>query len=152
MNPILERSIQLEVEHTYQRFIELAAEGRGVTPEKIHAVAQGQVWSGVQARELGLVDHLGDLSGAIAAAAKLAELGDEYEWEIIEPELSPQEQFIRQLTSEASRVLAWTGFKSSRSSSVVDKFLASLQEKLAQLASFNDPRGVYVRCLECDLR
>jgi len=149
MNPILERSIQLEVEHTYQRFIELAAEGRGVTPEKIHAVAQGQVWSGVQARELGLVDHLGDLSGAIAAAAKLAELGDEYEWEIIEPELSPQEQFIRQLTSEASRVLAWAGLKSSRSSSVVDKFLASLQEKLAQLASFNDPRGVYVRCLEC---
>jgi protease-4 len=149
MNPILERSIQLEVEHTYQRFITLAAEGRGVTPEKIHAVAQGQVWSGLQARKLGLVDHLGDLSGAIAAAAKLAEMGDEYEWEIIEPKLSPQEQFIRQLTSEASRVLAWTGLKSSRSSSVVDRFLASLQEKLAQLASFNDPRGVYARCMEC---
>lgn len=152
MNPILERSIQLEVEHIYQRFIELAAEGRGVTPEKIHAVAQGQVWSGVQARELGLVDHLGDLGGAITAAAKLAELGDEYEWEIIEPELSPQEQFIRQLTSEASRVLAWAGLKSSRSSSMVDKFLTSLQEKLAQLASFNDPRGVYVRCMECVVR
>lgn len=152
MNPILERSIQLEVEHTYRRFLELAAEGRGMETEKIHAVAQGQVWSGLQARELGLVDHLGDLDDAIMAAAKLAKLGDDYEWEFMEPELSPQEQFIRQLTSEASRVLAWAGLKSSRSPSMADKFLASLQEKLAQLATFNDPRGVYVRCMECDLR
>lgn len=150
MNPILERSIQWEVEHTYQRFIELAAEGRGVSPEKIHAVAQGQVWSGVQARELNLVDHLGDLNAAIAAAARLAKLGDEYDWEIIEPKLSPQEQFIRQLTSEASHVLAWAGLQAARSTNgAVENFLASVQEKLAQLANFNDPRGVYVRCLEC---
>ena len=152
MNPILERSVQQEVEYTYRRFIEMTAEGRGMEVEKVHAVAQGQVWSGLQARELGLVDQLGDLEQAIAAAAKRAKLGSNYQWEFVEPELSPQEQFIRELVSQGARVLAWAGFKPKHSVNVVERFLASLQDKLAQLASFNDPRGVYVRCMECQLR
>ncbi len=153
MNPILERSVQKEVEHTYQRFIQLASDGRKSSAEQIHAVAQGQVWSGLQARELGLVDHLGDLDEAIVAAAKLAKLGDDYEGEFMEPELGPQEQFIREITSQTSRVLAWAGLQQKSSSpTLVESFVASLQAQLAQLNTFNEGRGVYARCLECDVR
>lgn len=146
MNPVFERSVQMEVEHTYARFIELAAKGRKSTPETIHAVAQGQVWSGQKAKELGLVDHIGELEQAIAAAAEQAKLGKNYRWEFIEPELSAKEQFMRELTSQTR---SWLG--STRSSAVnpLDKLIAMVKQQLNELTIFNDPHGVYVRCLEC---
>ena len=55
----------------YDIFVEKAAEGRGMTREDLHAVAQGRVWTGEQALERGLVDELGSLDDAIAAAAEL---------------------------------------------------------------------------------
>lgn len=149
MNPIFERTLQLEVEHTYARFLELAAKGRKSTPETIHAVAQGQVWSGLKAKELGLVDHLGDLDQAIAAAAEKAKLGKAYRWEIIEPELSPKEQFIRELTSQTR---SWLGQTQSSAVNPFDKLIAVIKQQMNELNVFNDPHGVYVRCLECRVR
>lgn len=146
MNPILERATQLEVEHTYKRFIELVASGRKTSQADIHVVAQGQVWSGVKAKELGLVDQLGDLDGAIAAAAVRAKLGTNYDWEFIEEELSPREQFFRSLTSEAR---AWFGATRSDPATVL---LAAIKREWSNLLAFNDPKGVYARCLECRVR
>lgn len=146
LNPIFERSTQLEVEHTYARFLELAAKGRQSTPENIHTVAQGQVWSGLKAKELGLVDHLGDLDQAIAAAAEKAKLGKNYHWEFIEPELTPKEQFIRELTSQTG---SWLGSTQTAAVNPLDKLMAKVKQQLNELQVFNDPRGVYVRCLEC---
>jgi protease-4 len=60
----------------YTTFITKAAEGRGMTTEELHAVAQGRVWTGEQALERGLVDELGSTGDAIAAAAELAEVTD----------------------------------------------------------------------------
>ncbi|MEM8929420.1 MAG: signal peptide peptidase SppA, partial [Bacteroidota bacterium] len=67
---------QLEegVEMTYDTFLERVAEGRKMTKEAVNEVAQGRVWSGVDALELGLVDELGNLDDAIAAAAEMAGL------------------------------------------------------------------------------
>ena len=58
------------------------------TVEEVDKIAQGRVWAGVDAQRIGLVDHLGGLKDAIDAAAKIAELGTDYEVEYIEPELS----------------------------------------------------------------
>ena len=55
----------------YDVFVTKAAEGRGMTPEALHAVAQGRVWTGAQALEHGLVDELGGLDAAVAHAAEL---------------------------------------------------------------------------------
>ena len=56
----------------YDQFVEKVAESRSSTPEKIDAVAQGRVWTGRQAREIGLVDELGGLPRAIAIAQQRA--------------------------------------------------------------------------------
>ena len=67
---------QLEegVEMTYNTFLERVAEGRDMTKEAVNEVAQGRVWSGVDAMELGLVDELGNLDDAVAAAAEMVGL------------------------------------------------------------------------------
>jgi len=63
--------------HTfYDTFLHKAAEGRGMTKEDMHAVAQGRVWTGVQAVENGLVDELGGLHDAIRIAAELANISE----------------------------------------------------------------------------
>jgi protease-4 len=60
----------------YDTFITKAAEGRGMTKEEMHTVAQGRVWTGVQALENGLIDELGGLHDAIRIAADLANVSD----------------------------------------------------------------------------
>ena len=58
----------------YDRFVQQAANGRGMTFDAIHEVAQGRVWTGAQALEHGLIDELGGLDDAVAQAAELAQL------------------------------------------------------------------------------
>jgi protease-4 len=55
-------------------FVSRVAEGRGSSPDKIDAIARGRVWTGQQARELGLVDELGGLDRAVALAKEHAKL------------------------------------------------------------------------------
>ncbi len=63
----------------YDQFIEKAAEARQTTPEKIAAVAQGRVWTGRQAREVGLVDQVGGLYTAITVAKQRARIPEDEE-------------------------------------------------------------------------
>lgn len=65
---------QRSVDETYQSFLEKVAENRGMTTDQVHELAQGRVWSGVDALEVGLVDQLGSLDDAIAIAAGKAGL------------------------------------------------------------------------------
>ena len=62
------------MEHGYGEFIDLVANGRDMSKESVEAIAQGRVWSGAAAQEIGLVDELGNLEDAVARAAELAEL------------------------------------------------------------------------------
>jgi protease-4 len=56
----------------YNRFVDKVAEGRNLTPEAVRKIGRGRVWTGAQAKELGLVDELGGLSTAVDAAKSLA--------------------------------------------------------------------------------
>jgi len=69
--------MQNSTDNLYAQFLQRVADGRGMTVEEVDAVAQGRVWTGKKAIELGLVDELGDLDDAIAMAARMADL-DEY--------------------------------------------------------------------------
>ena len=62
------------VEETYRTFLQRVADGRGMTVEAVDSIAQGRVWSGAEAVTLGLVDELGTIDDALAAAAELADL------------------------------------------------------------------------------
>jgi protease-4 len=66
--------VEEQMQATYDLFVARVAEGRRSSPEKIDAIAQGRVWTGQQARELGLVDELGGLDRAIALAKEHAKL------------------------------------------------------------------------------
>ncbi len=66
--------VEEQMQSTYELFLTRVAEGRQSTREKIDAVAQGRVWTGRQARELGLVDELGGLDRAIAIAKERARI------------------------------------------------------------------------------
>ena len=75
--------LQAIMQGIYDDFVEKAAESRKTTPEKIHAVAQGRVWTGQQARERGLVDALGGLDTAIAIAKETAKIPKDEDVELV---------------------------------------------------------------------
>ena len=71
------RSVMQEsIEETYETFLDRVSQGRNIPVEQVNEIAQGRVWSGVDAQALGLVDELGTLDDAIAAAADMAGLED----------------------------------------------------------------------------
>jgi protease IV len=96
LNEDMKTVIQANLEFGYQRFVNLVARGRDMALEQATSLSQGQVWSGRQAAELGLVDHLGGLEDAIAAAAGLADI-EVYEVRYVERPLSPVEQLLQQI-------------------------------------------------------
>jgi protease IV len=79
-----ERQKMLELmQATYDAFVEKAAAGRSTTPERIDAIAQGRVWTGKQAKEIGLVDELGGLDRALAIAKERAKISADAEVELV---------------------------------------------------------------------
>ncbi|MCP5322458.1 MAG: signal peptide peptidase SppA [Candidatus Paracaedibacteraceae bacterium] len=78
--------LQKNLEHTYNRFIEVVSDGRTKSKEEILSLAEGRVWTGNQAVGNGLVDQVGDLSDAVECLAKLLELeSNSYQVKLIEP-------------------------------------------------------------------
>jgi protease-4 len=68
--------IQKEIEHVYDVFVTHVSEGRKMDKSAVDSIGQGRIWSGTDAKEIGLVDEMGGLTKAIEAAAKLAETKD----------------------------------------------------------------------------
>ena len=88
LSPQLEAILNSVIKRGYSEFIGKVANARKQTPEQINAIAQGRVWSGSQAQERGLVDKLGGLDDAIAAAAARAKLGKNFSVRYVEREMS----------------------------------------------------------------
>jgi len=69
-----QKSIRKNIEQIYMTFKERVSEGRGLSMSAVEEIAQGRVWTGVQAKENGLIDELGGLNEALKAAAEMAEI------------------------------------------------------------------------------
>jgi protease-4 len=131
--------IQQIIEHGYREFLQRVADSRGMTTEEVDKIAQGRVWSGTDAYELGLVDHLGDLDDAVAAAAELAELGDDYAVTFIEKEESFKDKMLRQMLA---RALDATG-QDAPPVSPLDEMFRQIEKAAADFAALNDPNHAY---------
>jgi protease-4 len=94
MDPRFGQLVQSSINHIYSEFTAKAAAARKTTPEKIDAVGQGRVWTGVQAKERGLVDRLGGYRDALASAAARAKLAPDYRIAYIEREGSRIERVL----------------------------------------------------------
>ena len=145
LNPKIGDIIQLNIQRGYQRFIELVAKHRNMSVNQVNEIAQGRVWTGTMALELGLVDKLGDLNDAIAAAAKMASL-THYDVKHIEQALSAKDKLYRSLfgLDETTQV-------QSVSKLGIDSVLGQITGQLNQLKQFNDPQFMYVHCPVCDI-
>ncbi|MBO9662082.1 signal peptide peptidase SppA [Dokdonella sp.] len=112
LSPQLEAILNSVIKRGYNEFIGKVAKARGKTPEQIDTIAQGRVWSGVQAKERGLVDKLGGLQDAIAAAAARAKLGTDYHVRYVERELSAWERLALSFSNSEAlvRVARQAGF------------------------------------------
>ncbi len=141
LDPIVARAIQRGIEHGYQRFINVVAEGRGKLPEQVKPIAEGRVWSGMDAHELGLVDRLGGLDGAITSAAQLAGLSDDSH-RVLRLPLSPEEELLRWIMEAGVVSSQWLP---ASVSTLLQQWLPSVKA----LPVLNDPRGVYAQCLLC---
>ena len=101
-SPEEDRMIQEQVDRTYEDFLQKVATGRHKTRDQIHEIAQGRVWPGLKAKELGLVDDIGGMDRALAAAAKLAGL-NKYRTTEFPRTLTGIEQLIDRLTKDNDR-------------------------------------------------
>jgi protease-4 len=82
-SPEERKRVEESMQATYDTFVEKAASGRNTTPERIDTVAQGRVWTGRQAKQLGLVDELGGLERALALAKQRAKISPDAEVELV---------------------------------------------------------------------
>jgi protease IV len=136
--------LQSSVDHAYAEFLRRVGDGRKKPVEDVDKIAQGRVWAGVDAQRIGLVDHLGGLKDAIDAAAKLAELGTDYDIDYIEPELSLREELLMQLRSETLHIAQIAGLIPPRTD--IEQVLDPVLEQARAIAKLNDPRGLYAYC------
>ena len=137
--------LQSSVEHTYGEFVEHVATARKKSFDDIDAVAQGRVWAGVDAARHGLVDHLGSYQDALNAAAKLAKLGKDYKVEYIEPPLGWREAIALQSQALAAR-FARAVAPERQLLSEARRWFEPLEDELARLSRFTDPKQVYYYC------
>lgn len=109
INPAIELSqkekdqLTVSTQAFYETFLKRVADGRGMTRDEAHAVAQGRVWTGSKAIELGLVDALGDLDDAIETAARMAGISDFRKVAFPEAK-SPIEQIVEELMGGSESV------------------------------------------------
>src|SRR5882762_8783083 len=144
LTPARRQILQTSVDHAYAEFLRRVGDGRKKPVEDVDKIAQGRVWAGIDAQRIGLVDHLGGLKDATDAAAKLAELGTDYNVDYIEPELSLREALLMQLRSETLRIGRIAGFIAPRSD--MERALDPVLEQARAVARLNDPRGLYAYC------
>ena len=135
---------QLVIEDSYDDFISEVADNRHMDKAEVDRIGQGQVWTGTDAVQNGLVDELGDLDDAIAAAASLAGL-KRYGTKYIEHELSATEQLLLDIVSSKGDI----GFEAAsllNRRSAIDRLARNIGKTADSMLRFNDPKGVYAHC------
>lgn len=147
LNSIVADSMQQIIESNYRRFIERVSAGRKMPTEDVEKIAQGRVWAGKTAVDLGLVDKLGGLQDAIGSAAELADIGD-YDVIYVEQPLTAREQLIRRLNRFLTRAVRGSvGAPFNPGLRLYDK----LSSDIGRILELNDPRGIYAYCLTCEI-
>jgi protease-4 len=142
-SPVADQLIQSGVESTYRRFLALVSESRKMPVARVDQIAQGRVWDGGTARQLGLVDGFGSLDDAIAEAARRAKLDpNEAEAVWLEKEPSWFDQLFR--TMEEGEQASPDAF--SRMAAEPQQLLA---RALADAGQILAGPAIQARCLEC---
>jgi protease-4 len=129
--------VQEYVDRIYERFISLVSLNRDLNISRVGEIAEGRVWMGADAFELGLVDELGTLKDAVSYTAKAANLGADYK--VIEfPKVKNQMDVLNDIFNVNNQKI-----RGSVSSSGWSGFFNEINILMNQIKSFNDPRNSY---------
>lgn len=141
LSPEMASIVQALAYGAYDDFIELVASGRDMSEQAVREVADGLVWTGAEAAERGLVDELGGLDGAVAAAARLA--GVE-EWRTARTRVPPsfESVLVQELSRSFGMVVAPLG-------GWFESLVSAFKPAIKSLSSLRDPMHVYAQCLPC---
>ena len=141
LSPEMASIVQALAYGAYDDFIELVASGRDMSEQAVREVADGLVWTGAEAAERGLVDELGGLDEAVAAAARLA--GVE-EWRTARTRVPPSFESV--LLQELSRSF---GMVAAPLGGWFESLVSAFKPAIKSLSSLRDPMHVYAQCLTC---
>ncbi len=148
LTPEMSGIFQLMINKGYDDFIGMVSENRGMSKEAVDKVAQGRVWTGTKALEFGLVDKLGTFDDAIAAAAEKAGL-KQYDIKVMEQELTPTEQLLRDMFASSTVQAMLPDAKESAFSPLLKNIVTQINQDFKVLEQFNDPKGIYSVCMSC---
>ena len=129
---------QKSVNQVYDQFLNRVSQARKLPKLKVAQIAQGRVWSGKDAKQLGLVDQIGGINQAIEYAAKQAKLGDDWEVDEYPESHSLEERILKKLTSEVSP-------NNTKQADPLTAEFRKFQSDLEILKGMNDPQGIYAR-------
>jgi protease-4 len=147
MNALMADAVNQIMGQSYRTFLSRVAEGRKMDIHAVERLAEGRVWSGQTARDLGLVDHLGGLGDAIASAAKKAGL-EKYSVDFLQQPLTRRERLLKQLNE------LFGGWMRDLISTTVPPPPANILRLVSEpvwgdFLKLNDSKGVYAYCLSC---
>jgi len=148
-NPAFDTIIQKSIESTYGRFLTLVSGARKLPVDRVNEIAQGRVWDGGTARQLGLVDAFGGIDDAVAEAARLAKLDPKTTTAVwIEKPLGWEQSLAELLAkrddqddSQATDLL----------STMARARMATLADAVADARMLATGSTIQARCLECPL-
>ncbi|ABA22077.1 Peptidase S49, protease IV [Trichormus variabilis ATCC 29413] len=135
---------QRSVDRIYNMFVNKVAQGRKLPTQKVAQIAQGRVWSGVTAKQIGLVDEIGGLNAAIEYAAKAAKLGKDWQLREYPRESSFEERFFGGVVEEISTTLGIEKLDVKPNDPLTVQ-IRKIQQEISVLQTMNDPQGVYAR-------
>jgi protease-4 len=144
-SPEVDQLLQTGVESTYRRFLAIVAKSRGKSPAEIDRIAQGRVWDGGSARQIGLVDGFGGIEEAVAKAAELAKLDeDDRGVRYLERPKNYTETLLETLLAEEDDDSAQDAFAAFRGNR--ERMLA---QALGDAQMIMNGPTIQARCLEC---
>ena len=147
-NPTVDAIFQAGIENGYNQFIGRVAEARHMTPDRVNEIAQGHVWDGGTARQLGLVDRFGTLKDAVAEAAKRANLDPaKVHAEYLEKKPGRLAQLAAQLARDNDGDDAAT--QGDAFSRIAAQRRATFAEVLGEIRRISNGAAIQARCLEC---
>jgi protease-4 len=151
LDPAVAAMVQQVIDNGYHEFIDRVAEARKMTTDQVDKVAGGRIWSGEDAKGIGLVDQLGGLDQAIESAARRANLEKGYRVYYVEKAMTLREQIMAVLSAGVGEVAAARDDVGEGSASAAALSVAAplrrLQADAARLSRGNDPHGLYAHCL-----
>ena len=147
--PHLRQLIQSQLNFGYNDFVSKVAMYRGIPKAEVEKIANGQIWTGMEALDNGLIDEIGNLDSAIKEAVSLSSLSDtNYGIITLENEMDSTQLITKSIITSLSKIKINDNRSFTKNNTLKDLDIY-LEKIVGLLSAFNDPKAIYAFCF-CD--